>query len=359
MKPSNARKFWVLVFSSIIMHVLFVFPVFGQGCDLLLRDGVFNTFNAGSGSYSYDQWHQAWCSGTLKQTSSGGSTGVSLDVVVKTIPIGLNFSDAQQFQSMYQSKFCGSADRTKVNLEQESTFQKTADPVLLSEYVQCRQVETKGLETHFTESPNHKVFVVTMRYNQPFEDANKPSVKTISFVPNSVSCTGTIKPPMKLDASSNSLQCERTVDTEVSVLINTDVGAFTRDLPAVTPPPTDQQKVMAAMPQGTIMGWAAKAPIPPGWHICDGQAGTVDLGGRVPYGTSDAAQVGTQDGKATHQHTVSGRTGAPLNGLNDNVTQRGGIVAAGNDHTHSLSGTTNEVSNLPPVTRIIFIQKLG
>src|SRR5688572_32208853 len=87
-----------------------------QGCDLLLRDGIFNTFNQTSGRYAYDKWHQAWCSGTVRQVSSGSTTSVSLDMVVEAIPIGLGFSDAQQFQSYYRQQFCGNVERTNVNL---------------------------------------------------------------------------------------------------------------------------------------------------------------------------------------------------------------------------------------------------
>lgn len=178
-----------------------------QGCDLLLRDGVFNSFDHTSGSYANGTWHQAWCSGTLKTTSSSGSTGVSLDVVVQSIPIGLGFNDAQQFQTMYKTQFCGANDRTQVDLRSEAAFQKTADPALMAAYNQCKKVESKGLETEFVESADHQVFTVTMRYIPAFVAAGaKPRLKSLNFSPaTSVVCTGTIKPPMLLDENSNSL----------------------------------------------------------------------------------------------------------------------------------------------------------
>ena len=335
-----------------------------QGCDLLLRDGVFNTFSHTSGSYDNATWHQAWCSGTLKQTSSSGSTGVSLDVVVQSIPIGLGFNDAQQFQTMYKTQFCGAVDRTNVDFKNDSAFQKTADPSLMSAYNQCKKVESKGLETEFTESPNHQVFTVTMRYIPAFVAAGgaKPRLKSISFAPaTGVTCTGTIKPPMLLDENSNSLQCQRKATANVSVLINTDVGAFSRDLPPVTPPPTDQEKVMGAMPQGTILIWAAKKPVPAGWHLCNGEAGTVDLTGRAPVGVVATKSVGDKDGEAEHSHTGTGTASS-------NISRQAHVWSPGHnfqaegpdtaDHSHPVTITTDTKPNLPPSTYVQFIMKL-
>lgn len=331
-----------------------------QGCDLLLRDGVFNTFNSGASRYGYDKWHQAWCSATLKQTSSGSSTGASLDLVVEQIPIGLSYNDAKSFQEMYQSKFCSNSGGTQIDFSQESAFLKTADPSLMAAYVQCRAVETKGLETQFVVSPNQKVFTITMRYNKPFELVQKPLVKSLSFVPAAkVTCQGTIKPPMKLDADSNSLQCERLTSDQVSVLINTSVGGFTRDLAAVQAPPSDEEKVLAALPSGTILGWAAKKALPKGWRICDGEAGTPDLTDRSPVGTKDGSKVGEKFGEETHSHNGSGTA-------RQDITKHGWSGCCNFEsngpstynHSHPVDIATDSRSNRAPSTRIVFIMKL-
>ena len=331
-----------------------------QGCDLLLRDGVFNSFNQTSGRYAYDKWHQAWCSGTIKQSGSSSSTSVSLDMVVEAIPIGLGFSDAQQFQSFYKQQFCGNVDRTKIDLAQDAAFTKTADPALVAAYVQCRQVENAGLVANFTLSPDQKVFTIAMRYNGPFEMATRPALRSISFVPaTAVKCAGTIKPPMKLTADFHALQCERTSDKQVSIMLNTAVGAYTRHLAAVPAPPSDQQIIMAALPSGTILGWAAKTPIPAGWRICDGQAGTPNLVNRVPLGTSAAADVAQLTGADTHSHQASGTA-------TNNITHHGwapGIQFQRDgpqtfSHTHPVAVTVDAAPHLPPATRIIFIMKM-
>ncbi len=350
------------IIASVLIFLPALIPAVAraQGCDLLLRDGVFNVFNATSTRYSYDKWHQAWCSGTLKQTSSSGKSGATLDIGTDEISIGLGYNEAKQFQEMYQQKFCSNTNRTTVDFSQDAAFQKTADPSLLAAYVQCRQVETHGLQTYFTLSPNQKVFTVSMRYNQAFEAKDRPRVKSISFVPaKGVRCKGTITPPMTLDANSNSLQCERLTDDAVSVLVNTDLGAFTRDLSSVTPPPSDQERVLAALPRGTILAWAAKVAVPGGWHICDGEAGTPNLLDRYPVGTNQASKVAELFGEATHSHAGTGLATENIQRLGWSACcnfQTGGNSTF--NHQHPVTITTDAKPNNPPSARVMFIMKL-
>ena len=46
------------------------------------------------------------------------------------------------------------------------------------------------------------------------------------------------------------------------------------------------------LPKGTILGWYASAPPPPGWALCDGQQGTPDLRGRFLMGAETAGLEG-------------------------------------------------------------------
>lgn len=334
--------------------------VFGQGCDLLLRDGVFNAFNASSGRYTYDKWHQAWCSGTLKQSGSSSQTGANLNLGVEEISLGIGFSDARTFQEMYQQKFCGNNARSTIDFSQEAAFQRTADPGLIAGYTQCRKIETRGLETVFQASPTQNVFTVSMRYSQLFENNARPKVKSIGFLPKgTVRCTGSLVPPMYLNASFNSLQCERLKDSPVSVFVDTELGAFTRDLPAVTPPPSDTERVLAALPRGTILAWGARQRIPTGFHVCDGTAGTPDLKDRYPIGTIEEAKIGETLGEAKHSHSGSGT--ASMDIAKHPWAPGAQFESEGNHtyrHTHPVTITTDERPNYPPSTRVTFIMKM-
>jgi hypothetical protein len=164
---------------------------------------------------------------------------------------------------------------------------------------------------------------------------------------------------MRLDADSNALQCERTTDRQVSILINTAVGAFTRNLEAVPPPPSDQQRVMAALPSGTILGWAAKAPVPAGWRLCNGEAGTPNLIDRFPYGTSDAAEVGKPVGAPEHSHSGTGIASQDITKLGWSPGKNfEGNGPSTNNHQHPVSISTDSKPHIPPGTKIVFIMKM-
>ncbi|RQP21491.1 hypothetical protein DZC73_26590 [Albitalea terrae] len=326
----------------------------------MLRDGVFNVFNNSSSKYSYDKWHQAWCSGVLKQSGSSSNSGANLSLGFEDVSVGIGFTDAKSFQEMYQQKFCGNNSRLTVDLSQESAFQKTADPSLIAGYNQCRKIETKGLETSFLVAPTQHVFTVSMRYSQAFENNSRPKVKSIGFLPKgAVRCTGSIVPPMYLTASFNSLQCERLKDSAISVFVDTELGAFTRDLPAVVPPPSDTERVLAALPRGAILAWGSRQRIPGGFHVCDGTAGTPDLRDRYAIGTDTEEKIGEQMGEARHSHSGTGTASM-------DITKHGWAPGAqfeseGNHtyrHTHPVSITTDERANYPPSTRVVYIMKL-
>lgn len=70
-----------------------------QGCDMLLRDGVFNTFNKSGTRFAYDEWHQRWCSATVQGGSGSGTTGVGVNAMLGEIPLGLSYDDARSFQN--------------------------------------------------------------------------------------------------------------------------------------------------------------------------------------------------------------------------------------------------------------------
>jgi hypothetical protein len=116
-----------------------------------------------------------------------------------------------------------------------------------------------------------------------------------------------------------------------------------------------------SLPKGTILLFAGNDDDLDSdvWRVADGTNGTVNLKGRIPYGLPDGQQIGKTDGTDTHTHSYSTTTGAPINGLNNNVSQGDrGFVAAGNDHQHRLQGATDPFSGLPPVTYVKFIQKI-
>lgn len=116
--------------------------------------------------------------------------------------------------------------------------------------------------------------------------------------------------------------------------------------------------MLAALPRGTILAWAAKTAIPKGWVICDGNNGTPDLRNRALIGAVARADVGTTVGDSTHSHRVHGNTNV---GNNHGPWVPGTQFQRDGNQTSSQSygfDTRSEiVSNVPPSTKVMFIMK--
>lgn len=356
--------------TSVVLAQLAAGSVGAQGCDMLLRDGVFNTFSRTSGRYAYDEWHQAWCNGTIRSESSGGATSVKLDLVVKAIPIGLGVDDARQFQSYYQQQFCGNADRTRVNLTQFAAAQKTADPALVSAYVSCKEVEGRGLDARFLPTVDNKAFTITLRYNRAYDvQGNRPPrITAVTFAPSGIvrACRGTITYPLSrpidLTENTQSLQCERVSNDPVQVTITTDAGAFTRELPSTLPPPSDLERVLGVLPSGTILPLGSPTPLPAGWRACDGQGGTPNLLGRFPLGAQ--SDYGTGDDGMLTIPALSVRTTANhFAGARDNIPNLGPREHEGWGRFHPVTSEGSTAAKevgpvMPPFTRIYYACKM-
>ncbi len=219
-----------------------------QGCETLLMNGVFNTFNVYTGSYSSAEWHNFWCNGTVERTSSSSSTGVSLNVVVAKIPIGMSYDDAKEFQRIYQSINCGANTGATQNFSTNTVIQKVASPEILKAYVDCKKLQSSGLIVDLSLRPDDKkVFVVDVKYTGAWQSGGGPKVKKVSFLPNVISIKeGTLQDGVELKSGQTfSMICERSAEYPVTVYVETEAGTFHADLSPTIPPPTDQEKVMA------------------------------------------------------------------------------------------------------------------
>lgn len=118
----------------------------------------------------------------------------------------------------------------------------------------------------------------------------------------------------------------------------------------------------AAVPRGTVIAWYAKSgPFPTGWAICDGTNGTPDLRGRYVQGVAALAEIGRTPGSATHQHNfraTSGDARTDPDGWNAMGMNRPNPPhSTGLDHSHAVSGTSENASSLPPSVTLIYLMK--
>lgn len=81
--------------------------------------------------------------------------------------------------------------------------------------------------------------------------------------------------------------------------------------------------------QGIIVLWSgAIVDIPPGWHLCDGQAGTPDLRNRFIVGAGDTYAPDAVGGSGSHDHTASS-----VNDIHNHVATN-----ALDQHVHTFEG---------------------
>ena len=122
------------------------------------------------------------------------------------------------------------------------------------------------------------------------------------------------------------------------------------------------------------------------WILCDGgsdgKGGTVpDLRGRMILGASDEHTAGSTGGSETHSHSMSGTVGSTTlsvaqmprhthtfnKGTYGDIAEAKGSANSGKQttdatggsqpHSHTLEGTLDDVSNLPPYYVLSFIMR--
>lgn len=332
-----------------------------QGCSDLLREGVYDSFNVASFNRSKSEWHRALCSQTVNSQSGsdGGSAGIG--VVIDGVPIGISGSDASQFEQFYSQHFCTASSNANVDLSTYTALTKVVNPTLVQAYQACHKVENLGLQSLVTPTKTQNVFSVSLRYS-PAYATNGPMLQSVSFAPAVVTCRGALSAaeqrPLRLSANWVSMQCTRAVaSADVQMLVATDAGSFTYEVPPEVPPPTATQLVLDALPRGTILGWYDAKRIPTGWQKCDGSNGTPNLVDRYVMGT-DGSKLGALVGSASHTHTVVVKQNGTTRGGFDN---NGAFQVMGDqrqNHLHDFLTTVSTEANAPLGTQMMFIMKM-
>jgi len=195
--------------------------------------------------------------------------------------------------------------------------------------------------------------------------------------------------PYTVSSTQNSFTVSTTVPSEWTALVARDLPTSSISVNSVTS--TVPSPGSGALPSGAIIMWSGRiASIPLGWQLCDGTNGTPDLRDRFIVGASQdnggfaetnvTGSLTKIGGSATHLH-ASGTLAGPLHthGFSATTSTTGSISGArgGDDrfatqqHTHTVTGTTNtgnsggpvtgstaSASSLPPYYALAFIMKL-
>lgn len=111
------------------------------------------------------------------------------------------------------------------------------------------------------------------------------------------------------------------------------------------------------MVPGMIMLWhGSVATIPSGWHLCDGNAGTINLTGRFILAQSVPKPPGTTGGSDRHGHDFTGDGHTHFIAAGTGMTS--GPHKKDTTNSSTAVGTTDLGDNMPPWYALCYIQKL-
>lgn len=363
---------FALVLTALLLAVTSASSAWASDCRELLRGGVFNTFTFDRSEYSEANTHQALCNGKVfersERVSGGGGGGFSIGIP-GVVEVGLFGSgeSANAFQESYQAAACGESNSSTVSDKQIQQLRRTVDPGMVDAYVECMRLQSKGVRIEARVAKSSVDFQI--RYDQQ-EKKGSASFDGLFVTPqNAAKCRSLNLKSRRQNLEPTvtyTIHCERTAPAaEVTFSLHTDHGVYVHSMPAEPPPPTQTALVLRALPRGTILGLSS-SNIPDGWALCDGSRGTVDLTGRFPVGAAKGEKAGTKAGNSKHVHTAQAQSEIPRaegGGVSDGYHISGENrerppQVTGLNHAHRVSLTTDEGSNLPPSTRVIFICRL-
>jgi hypothetical protein len=355
-----------------------------DACIALLQYGIYDTHLAQSSSQSYSSFKASFCGWYSSYRQTHQSAGASLSIPIADIPLGLSGNMTYGEADAMSQALCSATASASSADTMWTMIDHTLNPGGTQAFTSCVAALRGGLNIDFRVNDGETQLSVGLAYNAPLG----AGAATLNLIKNDGwICTAPETPQVdlhsiagrqgKLTNSQVGMVCNRDIKQtpfivggqkviadNAELTLQTTAGLFTAFFrPKLFEDPiADTAKVLASYPKGTILPFAGpSATIPAGWRICDGTHGTVNLIDRLPYGASNDGQIGSIDGSLTHTHTFGGTTSTP-NGVDNTHVQQGGnaaLTVKGTDHTHSFSGMTGTgSSNLPPVTRVYFIQKI-
>lgn len=125
-----------------------------------------------------------------------------------------------------------------------------------------------------------------------------------------------------------------------------------------------------SLPIGSVIMWAGTLEtIPTGWHLCNGEDGTIDLRGMFALGAGGAYNLGDSGGSEEvtltvnqipeHTHTVKNYLGGTFNtSLPSGAAQT--IVNGGTiQNITGKTGSSESHNNMPPYKALYYIQKIA
>lgn len=131
----------------------------------------------------------------------------------------------------------------------------------------------------------------------------------------------------------------------------------------------DKSSSSESLPINSVIMWVGTLEtIPTGWHLCDGEDGTIDLRGMFALGAGGAYNLGDEGGSETvtlteaqmpaHRHIPRLSSGSGTGSM-PMIQYTTGSSSSSASNPIGLSGNDEPHPNMPPYKALYYIQKIA
>ena len=233
------RSIWTPLL-TLIIFASFSSSGFGQTCDPILRQGVFNQTTVNKGLSIQDDLFQWLKTATDEQWTSAKNSGLNFSATIYGSPVNLNgTSSLQEFHRLQTSIDQGLVTSLTQN-EFLQTVQLSASTSIVNAWLACVRSSTSGLSCSH-ELNGNSIIVFSAKWGPNSITDYPPTVASGGF---QVSSGGTysgnaLANGSEILISGSSVIVNRPGNDPVTILLNTTKGTCTVNVPAIAtiPPP--------------------------------------------------------------------------------------------------------------------------
>jgi hypothetical protein len=206
---------------------------FADECSAILEQGVFNTYQGLRTRDLRTAFQQSFCQSS--SSSSGGSTGAGLNVMVPIygVPVKFGGDYNQTSSSLSQQGSCSSSASSLSDATYENILQKVVAPEIVAAWTDCR---TKGGGGFFINGDlNGDTLVLEFRF-RPMGAVSRTTLTEDPRITGASCPRPQVKARTVLTNARKYQTCQRSGPGAVTVIANSTIDGARFFIPAVAPP---------------------------------------------------------------------------------------------------------------------------
>jgi hypothetical protein len=207
---------------------------FADECSAILEQGVFNTYQGLRTRDLRTGFQQSFCQSS--SSSSGGSTGAGLNVMVPIygVPVKFGGDYKQTSSSLSQQGSCSNSASSLSDATYENILQKVVAPEIVAAWTDCRTKAGGGL--FINGDLNGDTLVLEFRF-RPMGVISRTTLTEDPRITGASCPRPIVKARTVLNNAPKYEQCQRSGTGAVTVIANSTNDGARFFIPAVAPPP--------------------------------------------------------------------------------------------------------------------------